>query len=219
MNFSVIFDMDGILVDSEPMWRLAEMETFKLIGVNLTDEMCHQTKGMRMDMVVDYWYKEAPDPSYPKTQFMQKLKTRVTELVEKTSEPMPGVIKLIETLKENHILMGLCSSSPMDLIEANIEKFGIKQYLTYYHSTENEIYAKPHPVGYLTTAKTMKVNPTNCIVFEDSVTGAIAGKAATMKVIAIPSENERDSRFDFCDLMLNSMTEVSLSLLENLAKQ
>ncbi|TNF65855.1 MAG: hexitol phosphatase HxpB [Gammaproteobacteria bacterium] len=216
MPFAVIFDMDGVIIDSEPLWRKAEIEIFKQIGLNLTDDQCRETKGLRMDLMVNYWYQKAATPSISKSEIAASLIQRVSQLIYNSANPMPGLITLMQQLKSHNIVMGLCSSSPLKLIETVINQFDIKQFLTVYHSGESETYAKPHPQCYLTTAKLLEFKPQDCIVFEDSTTGAIAAKAASMKVIVVPEPIENDERFDFCDLVINSLEDISINQLKSM---
>ncbi|MCF6766284.1 hexitol phosphatase HxpB [Thiotrichales bacterium 19S3-7] len=218
MSFAVIFDMDGVIIDSEPLWRKAEIEIFKQIGLHLTDQLCRETKGLRMDLMINYWYQKAHNPNITKAKLATELIAKVTELIHQIATPMPGLIHLMQQLKANNITMGLCSSSALKLIETVIQQFDLKQYLAIYHSGENEIYAKPHPKCYQTTAQLLGYQPQNCIVFEDSTTGAIAAKAASMKVIAVPEPIEKDNRFDFCDMVINSLEDISINELHTLAK-
>jgi HAD superfamily hydrolase (TIGR01509 family) len=214
---AVIFDMDGLLVDSEPFWRRAEVEVFGSVGVPLTEDMCHQTTGMRMHAAVEHWYARYPWMSKSKAQVASEIIESVRQLLASDCQPMPGVATVLKKLKDAQLPLGLCSSSPLILIEAVLKRLGIQHQIDVIYSTEAEIHGKPHPGAYITTAKMLNVRPENTLVFEDSLTGAIAAKAASMKVIAVPEAgNFGNTKFDFCDMILPGLDDFDLDRAESL---
>ena len=94
---AAIFDMDGLLIDSEPLWKRAEQEVFSELGVHLTDDDCEQTLGYRTDMVVAHWYRRFPWESPPQQSVANDINAKVEELISLHGEAMPGAIRTIES--------------------------------------------------------------------------------------------------------------------------
>ena len=180
-----IFDMDGLLIDSEPFWRLAEIKIFTQLGIDFNDDMCRETVGMRIDEVVKYWnQKLSLEMPIPKTA--NDIQDELISLVNQKGKALVGVYEAIETLKQNNKRIALASSSSMNIINAVVKKLNIKNYFEVLHSAEFELKGKPHPDVFLSTAKMLNVAPQECVVYEDSKNGMRAGIAAGMRTVLIP---------------------------------
>jgi sugar-phosphatase len=218
MKFSAaIFDMDGLLIDSEPLWQQAGAETLKEFGVTLTDEQYNLTTGLRTPEWIDYWFTHF---SINKAQAKEAAKTIEQAALDKIKahgEAMEGVQYIMEFFKTNGYLIGLASSSPMRLIEAVIEKLNILPYLNAVTSAEHLPYGKPHPQVFLNCAELLQVPPTTCICFEDSFNGMIAAKAAHMKCVVIPAPHvHHEGRWNASDRKLSSLLKFNTTVLETL---
>jgi sugar-phosphatase len=203
---AVVFDLDGLLIDSEPFWRRAEMEVFATVGVELTEAETRQTMGLRIDDAVDHWFVRRPWVGMTPGEVERAVTTRVAELIEAEGEPMPGVRAVIDLCRHLSIPMAVCSGSYAVVIEAALDRLGITDAMSAWHSAEWEPLGKPHPGAYLSTAAKLGVDPLACLAFEDSFNGAISAKAARMRVVAVPEPAAVDSpRWGFCDLVLASL--------------
>ena len=212
---AVIYDMDGVLIDSEPFWRIAEVETFLDVGLPFTEEMCKPTMGMRTADVIDYWFDKTPWSGKTKKEVELDMLQRVTQLINENGKELEGVIFSLNYFKNKGLKIALASSSAMSLIEAVLKKLQIKNYFEIINSAEYLNYGKPHPEIYIKTSKELKVNPDECLVIEDSLNGVLSAKSAMMKVIAIPDkENRYDKRFVIADHMLKSLNEVESFIIE-----
>lgn len=208
---AVIFDMDGLLIDSEPFWEQAEVEVLNKIGVPLTREETKETMGLRVDEVVNHWYSIFPWEKSSKKEVEAKIVERVIELIQEKGEVQAGVLEIVGLLKDHHIPMAIASSSSTKIIEAALERIGIRDYIQTICSAEHEPFGKPHPGVYLTTAKKLCLNPEECLVFEDSPNGVLSAKAAHMRCIAVPSEKVKgDSRFNLADKIIDSLKDFQL---------
>lgn len=215
-NFdAVIFDMDGVLTDSEPLWKIAMEEVFHSVGCKLTRKDFQKTVGLRIDEVCEYWYQhEAWTGATPK-EVENKIMLRMVELIRENGEPLPGVMETTHYLREKGIKVGLATSSYTVLIDAVLNTLGIRDRFDEIHSAENEQYGKPHPAVYITVADRLKVDPTRCLVIEDSLNGIISGKAAKMKVVCIPEKTHHpepkllvaDYQFDDMLLFLDTIKQ------------
>jgi mannitol-1-/sugar-/sorbitol-6-/2-deoxyglucose-6-phosphatase len=217
MKTAVIFDMDGLLVNTEPLWWQAGAETLRTVGVDLDDNRSVETMGLRTDAALEHWFRLFPWKGKSLLQVEQEITSRVLLLVGEHAKALPGVYEVIELFAERAIPMGVCSSSPYAVIKVVLKALGLESAIRVAYSAENEPFGKPHPAPYLSCAKQMGVAPRNCIAFEDSLNGAIAAKRAEMTVVAVPScADSTATTFDFCDLQLRSLSEFSESLLAQL---
>jgi sugar-phosphatase len=205
---TVIFDMDGLLIDSEPCWQEAGMETLAKFDLSLTLDQYHLTTGLRTKEWVDYWFtyfgvskahaKEAEELVHQKA--IEKIKTK--------AKAMPGIDAIFSFFRERQFRIGLATSSPLALVDVVVEKLKIGAWLEAVTSAENRAFGKPHPQVYLDCAAKLAVNPIQCICFEDSFNGMIAVKAARMKCVVIPAPDQYTlAKWGAADLKLNSLTE------------
>ena len=210
---AVIFDMDGLIIDSEPLWRKAEIEAFKEIGFHFTEQMCIQTMGMRIDEVVNYWWNKLKWETPSESNVVNSIQSKMIDLIQKQGVLLPGVLDSLKLLKENNIPIALASSSAMILINAVIDTLKIKSYFNVIHSAENEPAGKPDPSVFLSAAKSLNTKPSKCLVLEDSKAGMEAGLNARMRTVVIP-ENEINPKWcTKAHKKLKSMKEFSLELL------
>ncbi len=208
---AVIFDMDGVLVDSEPLWKIAMQEVFSSLGSNLEKSDFQKTVGLRIDQVIAYWKPiENWDPEVKAIE--RQIITKMVDLIHHQSCPLSGVIETLDFLKSKTPI-GLATSSPQKLIDAVLNTLDIKEYFDAIQSAETETHGKPHPAVFLSAAKKMNVRPEKCLVIEDSLNGIIAAKAARMDVVCIPEKthlpnpkmNVSDFRFENMNDFLNEL--------------
>jgi HAD superfamily hydrolase (TIGR01509 family) len=185
---AVIFDMDGVLIDSEPLWKIAMEDVFKSVGCNLTRKDFQKTVGLRIDEVIRYWYCYSPWENATTDDVERRIIERMVELLTQNGKPLLGVIPTLEFLKSKGLKIGLATSSYTILVNTVLNVLQIRHYFDFTHSAENEDYGKPHPAVYLTVARFLDVDSTKCLVIEDSLNGIISGKAARMKVVCIPEK-------------------------------
>jgi HAD superfamily hydrolase (TIGR01509 family) len=212
---AAIFDMDGLLIDSEPLWKRAEQEVFAGIGIRLSDEECEQTLGLRTDMVVAYWHERFPWASPSSESVANAIDARVVELVARQGQAMPGALQALESVQGAGLVIGMATSSPGSLIETVIDALDIGRFIAVACSAMDEAHGKPDPAVYLTTATRLGVLPQECVAFEDTVVGVRSAKAAGMRVIAVPAADHFDDPgFDVADLKLRSLEEFDLDHLK-----
>lgn len=213
---AIIFDMDGLLIDSEPLWEEAEIEAFTAVGVPLTSEMTKQTMGLRVDEVVEHWYTKYPWKDRSKKEVEAIIVKNVINLVKAKGKALEGVNEIVQLFKHEGLPMGIASSSQTDIINAVLEKLLIVSEMSVVYSAEHEPYGKPHPGVYITAAKELKVAPENCLAFEDSPNGVLAAKAAKMKCIAIPdSKMKEDKPFCIADRIIDSLLDFDINILKS----
>lgn len=205
---AVIFDMDGLLIDSEPFWQQAETEVFATVGIHLTKELCAETVGFRPDAMVSHWYKKFPWSNKSLKQVETEITYRVKELIQWQAQPKEGVLQVLSFFEEKHLPMAIASSSPYLLIHQVVKKLDLSKQIQTLHSAEEEPFGKPHPGTYMTAAAKLGISPENGLAFEDSFYGMLSAKSARMKVVGVPEISHfPQTRYDFCDLKLKSLRE------------
>ena len=210
----VIFDMDGVLIDSEPYWNLAIRKGFRSVGLEMSDEMCEETMGARLNEVVDYRvHKHDIDPA--KSQSIEdEILDEIIRYVIEEAAVLPGVKELISKLREKDIPFAIASSSPHRLIEAVMQKLGEADAFKAVFSAQDDLYGKPNPAVYIRCAETLGFKAEQCLVIEDSVNGMVAAKAAKMDCVVVPEEKMRsDKRYNLADHQIDSLLDFEMSFL------
>ncbi len=207
---AAIFDMDGLLIDSEPLWERAELDVFTTLDVDLSrrSEM-PDTVGLRIDQVVRMWYETLPWIGPSQEEVTQRILTRALTLIEETRPLLPGVELALKLCQAEGLKIGLASASPLFMQEKVLAMFGLRHYFEVLASAESLPYSKPHPQVYLDAATRLGIDPLNCVTLEDSVNGMIATKAARMRSIVVPAAvYADDARWALADVKLTSLTEL-----------
>lgn len=206
---AIIYDMDGVIIDSEPLWREALIYCFNQVGFDFTQDKCRVTQGMRLIEVVEYWYGEQPWSNKTIKEVEQDILQKVTDLIIEKGIAIDGVNDSINYFKNKGYKIALASSSASSLINAVLEKLNLTEAFDIVNSAENLPYGKPHPEIFIKTANDMTVKPTDCLVIEDSLNGVIAAKAALMTTIVIPEEvNWNNQKFAIADFNYKSLHEI-----------
>jgi sugar-phosphatase len=208
MISAVIFDMDGLLVGSEPLWREAEVEVFRTAGVPLDETMCLETTGLRIDQVVEHWDRRFGLSGKSHRELREAILSRVAALIGERALPLPGAIDAV-TYAAERLPAALASSSPHAIIDAVLLRLGVRGRFRVVHSADEEAFGKPHPAVFLETARRLGVLPVECLVFEDSLNGVLAAKAARMRCVAVPEDATKgDPRFVIADRVLADLTRL-----------
>jgi mannitol-1-/sugar-/sorbitol-6-/2-deoxyglucose-6-phosphatase len=213
-NFeAVIFDMDGVLIDSEPLWKIAMEEVFYSLGSKLKKEDFQKTVGLRIDEVVHFWNNHEKWGVENEHDVEEAIIVKMIELISKNATPLSGVIETLTFLKNSGLKIGLGTSSSNRLIQVVLSELNITHFFDFTHSAEKEAFGKPHPAVYLTVAQQLNVSPHNCLVIEDSFNGVIAGLAAKMKVVCIPEKTHfSNPRLSVADFHFSTMNEFLLEI-------
>lgn len=207
MNISdkkaVIFDMDGVIVDTEGIWKQAEMEIFTSFGVQITDEDAKLTQSMTTTEVTRFWYEKFPWKQKSLTEVEQMVVARVIELIESEDCLIDGVKAFIEKLKAKKYKIGLATNSPYTIIPTVLRRLEVTHLFDTVSSAEFEDKGKPDPAIYVNTARKLAVEPKSCLAIEDSYSGILAAKSAGMTVAAFTNGN-KEINFELADYRIDS---------------
>jgi sugar-phosphatase len=211
---AAIFDLDGLLVDSEILWHRAELELLVPLGAKIDATATRATKGMFVGEVVDHYHALAAWESPPRDELINQLLDLVGSLVEAEGRLLPGATRALELCAA----LGPCalaSSTPRALIDRVLAHFGLAGAFDVVHSAEDEPSGKPHPAVYLATARLLALDPRRCLAFEDSPAGVRSATSAQMGCVAVPTPAERDDpAFELATIVLGSLDDLEERWLE-----
>jgi HAD superfamily hydrolase (TIGR01509 family) len=206
---AVIFDMDGVLVNSEPFYVKLEQQNFRKLGLNVTHEEHITYQGTATDLM---WEKVIKKHGLSKTveELVEMTNSMVTPYFESLEniDPMPGVKDLIVYLHRNKFRLGLASSSYPEVIEIILQKTNLKKYFSTVVDSQMAGASKPEPDIFLLTATKLGVAPGNCVVIEDSANGIKAAKSAGMFCIAFAGPGTEFQDQSYADLIIKNFNEL-----------
>jgi HAD superfamily hydrolase (TIGR01509 family) len=185
---AVIYDMDGVLIDSEPLWKIAMETVFGKYGSTLRKQDFQKTVGLRIDEVIHFWNLHEGWNLADEKGVEQEIISALIELIKAQPQELKGVSASLHFFRKNGCKIGLATSSSELLIQTVLEALDLKHLFDFTYSAEHEPYGKPHPGVYLKVAQELGVKATQCLVIEDSWNGVLAGLAARMKVCCIPEK-------------------------------
>lgn len=214
---TVLYDMDGLLLDTEPLWGECMLNVAQHHGIPITREKFKETTGLRIFEVTDYWAIKYPWVGKSAHDVAEEILDEIIAASKTRASIMKGALESLELLHQNGYKVGLASSSASRMIDALIAHFGLQSYFHTITSADIVQYGKPHPAVFLKSAAELGSNPLDCLVLEDSINGLIAGKAARMKVIVVPEEAQMNNpNFELADHKLNSLEGLTIDLLRNI---
>jgi HAD superfamily hydrolase (TIGR01509 family) len=207
---AVIFDMDGVLINSEHLWRKAMIAGYSDFGINITEEECRRTMGMRFREVTALWIAQFGIKNVKGEIIEKKVTGLLLDLINNEGAFIEGCEKILSLCKDYNLKTGLATSSDEVLMKAVLKKLGLENGLDATVSAEKMRYGKPHPEVFLNCAERLGISPKECLVIEDSLNGVIAGKAAGMTVVAVPDEDHKNvKQFVLADHRFENMKDLS----------
>lgn len=204
----MIFDMDGVLIDSEPLYVEMNDELFAELGVSMTREEYHRFVGMSSPLM---WKIIRDEHSLPQSveSLMSMEKERIHRLLcsDRISSPVGGVENLLEEFKRAGYPMCVASSSARKNVEAVLNKLDLRRYFASLTCGEDVKHGKPAPDIFLKAAASIGVKPEYCTVIEDSANGLMGAKSAGMKCVAYAGDADSKQDFSAADLTVHSFLE------------
>jgi len=214
---AVIFDMDGVIIDSEPIYFEIERDLFDELGLDISQREHESFVGMTMEGL---W--ERVTAKYQLEETIQDLtrlhKDSAFQYMSEAKElPIVEYIKeLLEKLKSRKIKIAVASSSPKNLIEIILTKLNLHDFFDLIISGEEVEKGKPAPDIFTEASRRLNINPNSCVVIEDSTNGVKAAKAAMMKCIGFQNINSGNQDLSTADIIVDSIGEIDAKLLKNL---
>jgi len=214
---AAIFDMDGLLVDSEPLWDAVIAEELGKVGLPFPEDIRQETLGTGLNHLVDCLLANYPTPvNLDRVRLIQAMETRMLDALATDARPLPGAIQTVKLMHDAGLRTAIASSTVMSVIHAVVNRLNIGDQISVIHSGCHEKASKPDPAVFLSTARLLKVKPSACLVFEDAIAGIQAAKAAGMFCVAVPDPALFDNpRYEIADLKLHSLTEFNEKTLRS----
>lgn len=216
---AVIFDMDGIIIDSEPLHLSIEEDIFKKLGISIAYEEHNTFIGTTSHYMWD------------KIKTNHNLTESLEELVELDRntyldflndaldlQPINGVKELIIDLHKNNIKLAVASSSPLNVIEKVLSLFEIRNYFDYIVTGDYVSKSKPEPDIFLYAGEKLDVDSKECVVIEDSHNGVLAAKKANMKCIGYKNINSGNQDLSKADIIIDDFNDINAAFIKGLNK-
>lgn len=211
---AAIFDMDGLLVDSEKHWIGIDRTIWEELGLEVTEEFQKQLTGLNLKDAFALAVRYKSDLSWD--EMIRKYDEAAVAIYTEKTQLLPGVIVLLKKLKEQEIPLGLASSSSIDWINIVLDRFNLQEFFTVKLSARTmNIPGKPRPDIYLQAMKLLNAEPDKSIVFEDSIHGVTAAKKAGAYTVAVPNPEWNSGDYSIADLVLQSLEDFNFSIIKN----
>jgi HAD superfamily hydrolase (TIGR01509 family) len=214
---TVIFDMDGVIVDTEPVHRYAYYKQFEELNIEVTEAMYTSFTGFSTRNTFQT-LKEQFQLTHEVEDLIQRKRSIFNDAFDTKEdlELLEGVRTLIEDLHQNGIQLILASSASKVTIDRVFTRFGLHDFFTHIVSGEDFPKSKPHPAIFEHAASLSIAPKDNCIVIEDSTNGVKAAKAAGIYCVGYISEHSKDQHLDEADLVINHFKELSAEVIRTL---
>jgi beta-phosphoglucomutase family hydrolase len=206
---AVIFDMDGVIVESEHLHIKAEQQTMLKYGVRISAEELHTYTGTTAEFMFTELIKKYKLNTTFERVFDEK-EEFMFKLLEKETRPTKGVIELLKKLKRKGIKLGIASSSHRKLIEYILRRLNIVRLFDFVVSAEDIANSKPNPEIFLRSARGLRVEPVECLVVEDAKLGVEAAKNAGMRVVGYRNPNSGDQDLSRADMIVDDFAKLSV---------
>jgi HAD superfamily hydrolase (TIGR01509 family) len=209
---AVIFDMDGVMIDSEPLWEKTEHILLARRDKQYTPDYRDQIVGLNQNdsgkLLIDTFKlnEKVEDVISERVEIL-------TEIYKEELEVVTELIPLLNLLRESNFKLAVASSSPMRVINFVLDMLSLHEYFPIVVSGECTEDGKPHPAIYLHTADRLEVKPSECVAIEDSINGVRSAKAAGMYCIAVPDKRLSQEEFQNADLIVPSLDRISPDLI------
>ena len=191
---AVIFDMDGLLLDTEILWHDAESDLFRRHGGEFTWDDKMAVIGTSHEVTADYFADRLGLPRDAGPALVTELQALMHERVRRAVDARPGAIELVSRLREvDGVRLGLASNSPRFLVDDALATAGLTDVFETIVTSDDVEHAKPAPDLYLLACERLGVDPADALALEDSASGIAAAKAAGLTCIGVPQFTETDA--------------------------
>ena len=209
---AVIFDLDGVLWDGEPLYHEAFNVVLAPLGHHVSEDDYNQVIGQSVEACWD-WMWERFKLAEPAASFLPAYDRAVLQLLERPAEPLPGVRSLISELKRLGVPIAVASASLRAWVDATLRGLGLQDAFVATVSASDVASAKPAPDLYLTAAARLGVAPERCLAVEDTLAGVRSAKAAGMFAVQLRAASTALPPLDEADLVLDDLSQFDVSVL------
>ncbi len=204
---AIIFDMDGLLIDSEGYWDECSVPLFANRGIEFSAELKQRLTGRSLRENIE-WLKQQYGWTEPTEDLIKEFRTATDHIYYNLAQPLPGASELIKKVDSAFSKQAIASGSFLYRIEEIANRFAWTPYFDALISSDHVNYVgKPDPAIYRFTANELRVLPETCVVLEDSVNGVRAAKAAGMTCIAVPNQKWGYGDFSMADMIVESLED------------
>ena len=212
---AVIFDMDGVMIDSEPLWEKTERILLARRSIDYSPDYRDKIVGLNQRdsgrLLVDTF-----DLDETVEDIINERISILTSIYEEELELIPALVPLLEQLAREGYRLAVASSSPLRVVTFVLDMFSLYDHFLTVVSGDSVGNGKPHPDIYLHTAEMLGVAPAECVAIEDSINGLRSAKGAGMYCIAIPDKRLTPDQFESADVILDNLRELTLETIKSL---
>ena len=200
---ALIFDMDGLMIDSERLYFQAEREMALRLGKKVKDKTLWNMMGRNPRESLEVFKQELHLTEDVET-LLEKRNDLMRQKLQLDLQAMPGLHFIINTF-HCRLKLAVCTGAQSEFLDITVDQLGIRKRFSILQSSDEIKNGKPDPEIYLTTCRLLQTNPSECIVLEDSSNGCRAGRRAGCYIIAVPSEYTRTQDFSFVDFTASDL--------------
>jgi HAD superfamily hydrolase (TIGR01509 family) len=190
---AVIFDVDGTLIDSMWIWKQVDIEFLGKRGIELPEKLQSEIEGMSYSETAIY-FKARFDLPESLEEIKEEWRLMAEDYYKWHIKLKSGAKEFLKLLHEKGYIIGIATSNSRELVDHMLANHGIRQYFSHIRTSCEVEKGKPHPDVYLKVAEDMDIDPKHCLVFEDTLSGVMAAKAAGMRVISVADETSAESK-------------------------
>jgi beta-phosphoglucomutase len=214
-NIAVIFDMDGVIADTNPTHSIAWRAYLGQHNIEVSDQdLIQNMYGKANSVIMEYFFKRKMERDEINQKQYEK-EALFREIYEPIAQPLDGLLAFIDDLKANGVKTGIATSAPVENMDMMLRRVPLSHKMDSLMSNEDVIQHKPHPEVYLTTAKRLGVLPAHCVVFEDSFSGITAGLAAGAKVVGVLTSHQ-PHELPICDAYITDYKDIDYAFVAKL---
>lgn len=214
---AVIFDMDGVMIESEPLWEKTERILLGRKGIEYNPTYRDKIVGLNQNDS-GRLLRETFNLVETVEEIIAGRIEILLGLYERELELVSGLQPLLKELRESGFLLALASSSPLRVINFVLDRFSLRGFFSAVVSGDTIPLGKPHPNIYIHTAANLGVEPRECVVIEDSINGVKSARGAGMVCIAVPDKRLDQKEFQIADAVVDRLDKVCVKMIQNLSK-
>ncbi|GAB3779386.1 HAD family hydrolase [Spirosoma horti] len=216
---AVIFDMDGVIVDTNPHHRIAWREYYQRYGKTLSDaDFVQYVSGKHNNDILSHLFAGKALTTDESKQLAHEKEALFRELYSKDITPVIGLIPFLQSLKDANILTAVATSAPVENLDFVMDALNLRPYFDVLLNESLVNHPKPDPEIYQKAMEMLGVDPADSIIFEDSMTGIQAAKASGASVIGMATTQSPDELRPFVDDVVADFSQMTLDRLKKLVK-